>query len=263
MNEALSPSKADLTGIWSRGLRLGVAALVLTGCSQEILITGSVPRSRFDKAFTLVDGDLDLFDQDGVLYNSTTTNSNGRFRVRAPRGEKVFLELGGEHLATATFNGVSGFSSPLIVNGAESPDIYGFNLLELEEWAERFDGCPDFGEGLVVLGEVRANDLVDPTTDEHVIMNRASAELVSVNGNDVYSACFLDDEGLAYDPNATETGQTGMFAIPGVPPGLFTLVVENALPGEFTAQSATSIYVDEATVAPRFPFLMDSGLMNL
>lgn len=233
---------------------------LIAACTPEVTVRGTLLGTRADKSLAWPNATVRAFDQDGVLYDTTTSSRAGRFAVSVPRGQTVFIEVGDEWHPTASFTGVSGFTSPLVVNRAEDPDLYGVKTVEYEELRAMLEGCPGLDDGAVVVGQVFANDLIDMTTDDHPIIITASASVLPLDGEPI-EGCYLDPSGSTYDPEADRTGNSGMFAVVGLPPGLHTLVVENHIPGGLTTQTATSILVDEAVVLPRFPFLMESGLL--
>ncbi|TNE84424.1 MAG: hypothetical protein EP330_29875 [Deltaproteobacteria bacterium] len=235
-------------------------AFLASGCSNEITLTGILVGTRDDKSLAWPGAEVRAYDQDGVLYGSTTSNSSGRFRVTVPRGQTVFVEVGDDYHPTASFTGVSGFSTPLHVNLGANPEIYGVKRIEHELLMTQFAGCPGLEDGALVVGQAFANDLLDLETDEHPILATVTAQVVTLDG-EIYDGCYLDGEGEQYSADAEATGDSGIFAVAGLPPGLHTLVVENHVPGGITSQTATAVFVDEAVVLPRFPFLMESGLL--
>ena len=245
-----------------RGVALCVALTSVTGCVSEVELRGVVPTNRFEKSEPLRDTSVRVYDRDGVVYSDTRTGPTGDLNALAPRGSDIYLELGEAPATVVGFTGVSGFDEVLQLNRTDPPAVYGMPRAELEEWFGRFEGCPGLEEGALVVGQSRAVDLIDPTTEENPILNRVSATVVLLGG-EVLEGCYLDLDGVAFNPAANETGTSGIFAVPGVPPGLHVLVLENELPGGIVSQASTRLFVDEARILPRFPLLMDSGLTTL
>jgi len=231
----------------SRGARVAVVLLAM-GCTQdEVRIRGKVTRSREDKSPPLVDGLVTLRDADGQVYAQAVTDSNGDFRVEAPAGETVYLVTEGVGLVPASFAGVSGLQPTLRV---ERGTFYGFDEPELSEWELLFDGCPGVGEGGgIAVGEVRTLRAAD--TEDHPLVTTAWAYLESEE-QVVYEACYLDDAGQ-YDPEAELTGDTGVFAIFGVPQGTYSLVVGYHPFQEYSIIGYTSAWVPDGGVVPQFP----------
>jgi hypothetical protein len=107
----------------------------------------------------------------------------------------------------------------------EDHALYGLSNEEYQEWSELFAGCPGLDSGAFVVGEVRLFGISDPITDESPTTSTGRVTAYGADGQ-VWAGCYLDDEGLAYDPDASFTGATGLFLVPGVPVGLHDLVVE-------------------------------------
>lgn len=240
-------------------VQIMVVALAGGACTPEVVITGDLSGSRDDKSMIWPGALVNVHDLDGVLYNSVRSNSQGRFRVRAPRGQTVFIEVSDSAHPAASFTGTSGFESPLEINLGDPPDVYGVEQEELDAIHALFEGCPGLGDGALVVGQAFAVDILD-AAGEHPSMATVTATVLPIDGDPIFG-CYLNEEGTAYSEDADLTGGSGTFAVAGVPPGLHSLVVENHLPTGLTSQTATTILVGEAAIVPRFPFLMESGLL--
>jgi hypothetical protein len=244
----------------ARGL---VAATVfLAACkSQEVVIRGQAEngRARPDVFWPLPNGTVTIFDQDALQYASARTDARGTFRTVGPAAQTVFATVTGEGLATSSFTGVTGpvNGGPLIISLDEDQDspLYGVLLTDVDELREEFAGCPgaDVANG-IVFGEVRVIGITDPVTDEEPTVATAEVKVGGANEQELM-ACYLDDAGRIYDPEATVTGDSGRFAIFGVPSGLWTMSVTYSAFVESDVETFSTLYVPEGDVAvvPREP----------
>jgi hypothetical protein len=194
---------------------------------------------------------------DGTRYDTDKAGDDGGFRVHAPRGDTIHLEIEAEDAVTSSFLGVSGFLDVLrIPEGA----VWSLPAEEYDAWVAQFAGCPDVDtSGSAVFGEVRVFDIVDPVTGEHPLVLTGQVELFDAAGEPVGTVCMLDDEGV-YDPEAVVTGLTGRFAAFGLPAGLGALVVSwEPAPGE-SIKAAYPIYLPQDGAAPRIPLYVSLPL---
>ncbi|MBN2798921.1 MAG: hypothetical protein JXX28_07210 [Deltaproteobacteria bacterium] len=232
-----------------------VLTALLIGCqAPEVVLSGVIPETRFADAGPLVGGTLSLRDAEGARYGQTTTAEDGSFSLGAPAGEAVFLEVsGGDALVAASFSGVTGLAETLALDPADRL-LYGLTAAELTAWRGRFAGCPgaDAVGTAAVIGEVRVWELADEA-GEHPLVTKAWVELSAFSGAR-WTACYLDDDGLAWSEGATYTGQTGVFAVFGLPAGGYSMEVSYLPHEEADPVTAWSeLYLSAGGVAPRFP----------
>lgn len=228
------------------------ALLLLAACSSgEVTIYGTLYESADADADALADGTIQIREDDGQAYGSAAhTDALGEFSALAPGGATIFAEIGGrDDGVTASFTGTTGVGETLEVNVDEHV-LYAFSQEDLDVWRDLMDGCPGAGEGGAVLGEVRMSELSQG--GEHPLVTTAWVEVEAANG-EVWEGCYLDDEGTGWDPDAEWTGETGRFAVFGVPEGAYTLTVRYAISDDYHAASWTPLWVPEDGVAPRFP----------
>lgn len=236
--------------------------LFLAACpAQETLIRGRAEnaRGRPDVFWPLPQGTIAIYGQEGDAYASTTTDLSGNFRTFGPSGQTVFATVTGTDLATSSFTGITGAANagPLVVALDEHQDspLYGVLLSDIDALRAEFEGCPGVDDaGGIVFGEVRVIGITDPVTDEEPLVTTAEASMVGVSDQE-FAACYLNDAGDAYDPDALVTGETGRFAIFGVPAGLWTLSVSYSAFVESNVETFSQVFVPEADVAvvPREP----------
>jgi hypothetical protein len=129
---------------------------------------------------------------------------------------------------------------------------------ELEDWLVPFAGCPGLATGAAVIGEVVYTELRDPETGARVAASGALVK-VAVDGSDaeLVSACFLDDEGVAWAPDAAVTGATGRFVVPGLPSGFHQLRIGFQPVDAGFDFTFWEVWVPEDGLSPWFPAEID------
>ena len=77
---------------------------------------------------------------------------------------------------------------------------------------------------------------------------------------DEFEACYLMNEGDAWNPDAFNSGETGQFAIFGLDEGLYVLTVGYTMLGAEVYQISWEMLVPHDGVVPRFPIWVESVL---
>jgi hypothetical protein len=247
--------------------RLTCLLLVLAACDvRTVSVRGAVMHTPGDKSRGLADATLTIHDQFGAPFDEDVTNLQGRFRVEAPAGRRIFAVVDVEGYARSSFTGASATGEIMNVPDGQ---IYAVPPSVLGGWLDAFEGCPGLdGDGGIVIGEVRAVDLVDPDTGVSPIITTASSSFIHVDGTD-RSGCYLDADGVAYDPTAEVNGPSGWFLVADVPAGVGTLVLdyysfENPDGSKDDARRVTfDVYMPAGGVAPRFPTWVEAPLASL
>src|SRR5688572_3891045 len=192
--------------------------LLLTGCTGAVNVVGTIMSGPPDtKARPLEGANIRIVDDQGFVFDTAVSNSEGVFRVQAPRGEQIYAVIDGDGLVASSFTGVSGFENRLDAERA----LFAVSAEQVAEWEALYAGCPGLEEpGGLVIGEVRDMILVDDATDEHPTISTAKARTQSRpddEGNTVrVEGCYLADDGTAYSAEADDTGPAGAYAIAGV-----------------------------------------------
>jgi hypothetical protein len=157
-------------------------------------------------------------DAEAAAYDQADVGADGSFSVDAPEGADIFAEVVTPGFPNAVFGGYAGLSDFEAVPGSL------YSAQGIEDWLVPFAGCPGLGEGGAVVGEVVFSDLRDPETGASVPVYGAIVS-VAIDGRDdqLVPACYLDDEGAAYAPDADVAGSTARFAVVGLPPGFHQL----------------------------------------
>lgn len=229
--------------------------LLLAACDgipDEVVLKGTVFAGP-GASERLGGATLTSWTKDGERFGEATADDQGRFDLPAPVGDTAFVDVEAPGTVRSSFTGVTGIDRELIVDDGL---IYGVPQALFDAWAGRFEGCPGLGEGGASFGEVRISNLVDPATGERPLVTTA---VVTLEGPDdvVREACYLDDEGEAFDPEAEATGATGRYAIFGAPPGEHLLVVAYETAEGVWWTDSYPVRVTEGGVVPMFPLLTD------
>ncbi|MBK7760829.1 MAG: hypothetical protein IPI35_31350 [Deltaproteobacteria bacterium] len=198
----------------------------------------------------------------GVI-ETVTADDAGQFEVLLPKGAYFYLELDGADWARTTWWGIAG----QVDSTLPEDTLFVLSQADADALRARYAGCPGAdGVGAFVYGEVRfyAPGYEPDPGQEWPLAITAAATLVG-DGGETLSACYLDAQGLAYDPEASWNGDSGQFAIFEVPTGFPTLTVdiltineETGKPEDepLTSQSVT-IYAPEGGVASMMPFYVN------
>lgn len=263
--------RARLGGPLARAMAVGprlfaamMCGFVLTACTPgEIRVTGSVDRERNqvegERPRLLAGGTVEILDETGVQKSKVTTDDNGKFRAVAPSASTIFAEIrASDSEVVSSFTGVSGVESPMQV---EDHALFAVSQEEIDTLRDKYTGCSDAG-GAIVYGEVRVVGLEDPETGESPLVTSASISTTSIDESETHLACYLDDAGSAYAPEATTTGDAGEFAVFGVGPGMHTLVVEYTFfeDDPLTGYLAFFVPDGDSVVVPRYPIWVEFPL---
>ena len=232
-------------------MRVSLISLLLLAAAcgpKEVVMKGTVFDSPGDSAAPFSGAKISIFDEDENKYDNAKANASGKFEAVAPEGAYIHAEISGDGFETTSFTGPSGLSDVFRV---EDGTLYGLSSDERAEWEARFAGCPDLDEpGGVIFGEIRMLELTE--NGEHPLVNGV-AEVVTQNQKTLWRACYLDEDGIAFDADATSTGVLGAFAIFGIEPGTHILTVGWEFAPDVWSYSDTWVRVIDGGVAPRFP----------
>jgi hypothetical protein len=226
-----------------------LASVVALGCAPgDVAVRGTV-FSSFEATSPLPDAEVLLRDVSGKIYDRAAADAAGDFSVAAPSASDIVVEVRAEGYASVAFAGGTGEQDVFKV-----PDglLYAFAESDLEDWEALFAGCPGIGEGGAILGDIRFRELFEPGSDVHATTTDGFISVDMDDGTQL-KACYLDDEGLVLDEGSETTGETGRFAIFGVPPGFGTMTVGYMYTPQSTIEERTVVYMPEGGVSPWFP----------
>ncbi|MBX2800939.1 MAG: hypothetical protein KTR31_24880 [Myxococcales bacterium] len=226
---------------------IGIGLMLCGGCASSVQLQGTVYESRARDAGPLAGAEVTIVDRtNGNRLAQTQTDDAGFFFVEVPELKEIAAEIRGPGLATTTFTGTSG---ALQVVELEERTLFGVSLEEVQAERELFAGCPGAdGTGAVVFGEMRVEGIVDPYSGESPTTNAGRVDLRRLleDATEVVAeGCYLDDEGVGYDPSASFTGATARFAVFGPAPGEYQLEARyQPFPNEWLG-SVFAIWVPE------------------
>jgi hypothetical protein len=180
-------------------------------------------------------------------WSSVRTNVAGDFSIPVPVQAEIFVEFRADGVASPiAFGGTTGVADPFSV------PLGTFFVVDYEEEADlrdRFAGCPDVEAPGMITGDVRILVSGDPLLDP---LDPSASVRVELDDGTLIEACYLNEEGTAYDPGATTVGPAGVFAIFGVQGKPFTLVPRRVV-GEASVQERYRGFVPEDGVFSERP----------
>ena len=233
-------------------MRRALVMLFLCGCQSDVVISleGLLLDGPSVDSAPLSGATVTVREGDGASYSEGFSQSDGRFAVDAPGGQNIFLEVSGEGLVRSSFTGVAGMAP---IQPIEDGRVFGFQDDELENWKTAFSGCPGSDDtGAAVVGEIRLFGFADQDTGEEPLVTTGFASVETTDGAE-FTACYLDDEGIAFSEDATKTGSSGRYAIFGLPAGLHTLKIGyEAAPG-VVGEYDYFLWLPDQGLSPRFP----------
>ena len=194
--------------------------------------------------------DVQILDAFEDVVGSDTTAAGGAFSAQARTGQRFYMVLEGEGHAKTSLTGSAGLYDSALEDGA----IWMRSDEELAQLEADFAGCPGAGEGGTVIdGEVRIY-VYGYDREELPRVETAWALAFDADGNE-YEACYLlnDETVVEYDPEATETGYHGRYAIFGAPAGPLTLEVGYTLVDQPYYAAWYYIYAAEDSNVPVWP----------
>lgn len=233
---------------------------MLAACTDPVRVVGTVMSAPGEGRGLLAGATVKIIDDEGVEFDRATSDRDGAFSVDAPRASTIYAVVEGDGLSPTSFTGVSGYNAKLVVADG---DIFAVSTGLRTAWEFAYRGCPGIGDGAgLVVGQVRALEVVDAETGEHPPLSQAEIHTESQPPPGVprvdAPGCYLDATGDRYDPAATVTNDDGWFAVPSVEPGLHTLVVELHVAPTAVQASFYEVWMPEGGVAARFPTYVET-----
>lgn len=237
-----------------RAARVWVGVLLWSGCAEtDVQIRGFVLEER-----TAVVGGAGLAVGlrlgDDFEYDATITDEVGRFSVVAPRQDLVVLVIEGEGHLPVAFTGESGIADVFDVPIGQ---LWAFPEEEAEQWRSDFAGCPGVDEPGMVVGEVRLDTGADPRDANLTPIDLFGFAFLERDGEARRAPCYLDTEGVRYDPEAEYVGRSGRFAFFGVESGLWDFSAGRLLSEQASVVRTSLLYVPEAGAVSKHPALVD------
>jgi len=196
----------------------------------------------------LAGAELLVYDSEGAQGAQVVADSAGRFSVEVPKGLGVHMAVQADEVVPTTFYGETGFQDAFFVADGE---LFGVSDAYLADWEGMFAGCPGLGDaGGVLFGEMRVLELTSSTTGVSPLVTTGFVWIEQ--GDTRIDACYLDDL-MVYDSSADRTGESGRFAIFGIPDGAWEVgIAYNPYSGRAVV-SGHQLWVQGTAVAPLLP----------
>ncbi|MEY3210408.1 MAG: hypothetical protein RIT28_889 [Pseudomonadota bacterium] len=236
----------------------------LFGCEAEFIVLTAVVNDGPGADAPAAPGvEVTSLGYDLGVIETVTADANGQVEVLLPKGAYFYLELDGDDWARTTWWGIAG----QVDSTLPEDSLFVLSQADADAVRAKYAGCPGAdGVGAFVYGEVRfyAPGYEPDPGQEWPLAITAAVRLVG-EGGETLSACYLDAQGLAYDPDARWNGDAGQFAIFEVPTGFPTLTVDILTVDEETGQAedepltsqTVTIYAPEGGVASMMPFYVN------
>lgn len=229
-------------------MRAMVLLVWLAGCigtPDSVAMTGTVFDSA-DATAALPGATLRVWDARGAAFSDATADGDGQFSVDVPRGAFFMLVVTGAGAAPTSFQGTASVTDFAVDDGT----FWAMSQEARDALQALWSGCPGAdGQGTTITGDVR---LYGYNPDDPLAVTTAAVKARGAASPTWSGACYLDDAG-AYSADAAATGETGSFALFGLPAGVITVRL-NYTVGTATSDDYTwRFYVPEGGVAPLYP----------
>ncbi len=211
--------------------------LFFLGCDVEattVLFSGVVLDDPSEDGSPVSGATLSTQNRDGDVVGTATTDSAGAFDVEVGAGASFFLGVAADGYVPTAFSGVAGLE-----DFESEPGLPWVATTEwLAEVTAPFTECETRGDvGAVIFGEARAD--AGLSTDPNQWPKFPGVEVGVIAGDGTtWSGCYLDDAGVS-TAGLSSTGETGVFAVFGVPEGAIN-VTFTAVRGN--GEAGTDVY---------------------
>jgi len=187
------------------------------------------------------------------VIDEVTADGEGRFEAEARANAALYLHLQGDDHVPTGHSGATGAGTMAL----ESGEIWMRSRAELEALQADFEGCPgaaDAGAGQKAAVEGLLVFYAGPEAEEVALATTAYAVAYDEAGRP-YDACYFADDpkSARYDPEATQSGHHGRFAIFGVPSGRIELEVGYYAGEAVLWAGVYNVYAPAGGVAPMYP----------
>ncbi len=228
-------------------------ALLAMGClPTSTTMTGAVMDGP-DSTAPVPGADISIKTAGGAEWDATIADEAGSFEVTVPIHALFYFTSAAEGFATTVFTGISDDSPVQVSDG----DLWMRSEADIETLIEQFGECAAEASadgGGVIEGEIRLL-VVDTDDVTSLPLVTTAAALAYTDSGVPYSACYLDDDGNP-DVDAVWTGDTGRFAIFGVPSGLISLQIRYDYGGPEEQEDWYPVYMPDDGAVPMWPALV-------
>jgi hypothetical protein len=219
-----------------------------------VALSGVVWAGPLDSDPPLGNVSVEIVAEDGTSLGRTRADADGVFSLVIHEQGTVFSVLRKDGYATTTFPGVIGAAEEQAI---EPHALYAVSLEAVAAEEARFAGCPGAADGGGSTGgEVLVFGLEDPVTGEAPLVETGKASLTAASSpRDDRGACYLLDDGTAWDPEGYWTGASGTFGFFGLAPDVYDLDLRFELSDELVETASYPVYIPDDPVvrAPWYP----------
>ena len=227
-------------------------ALLWISCalpSSVVMLSGQV-QTQQDSETGAADVLVSIRDARTDPHGDVTTDQDGLFEIEIPGSNVYHMVLSKDDSMPTTFSGIVGQSDVAI----PADELFVRSQAEVVLLREEFSACPTAEEeGGIVEGVVRFK--LQNTDDESFLVAPLTAITVFNAEGVEYPGCYLDDDGNSVE-EADNVGNTGRFAVFGVPEGPTTILFQQDI-GGMLVDNYGYIYLPENGIAPFYPAFVD------
>lgn len=231
-------------------------ALLLAACvvgdAPQISVSGHVYDSPDADAGIVAGAGVVALDAYGVEVDAATADDDGAFEVEVAGWDVFHLHFSAEGFATTAWAGTAGETDIVADEGV----LWARSEADLDALRATHSNCPTAQDaGGVVEGVMRLYIPGQEDNDTLPLVTTGVVTAWTVDGV-AYTACYLDGEG-ASDAAATSTGETGNFAIFGVPSGPISVELGYTTYGVAAESGWYFVWLPDGGVAPLHPALVE------
>jgi hypothetical protein len=227
--------------------------LILTAClPTSTTMTGAVMDAQTDGA-PVPDAEITIRSPTGNQWDAAVADTTGTFEVTLPIHSIFYFSAAAEGFTTTVFTGVTDESPVEVPDGTlwmRSPD-------EIEALIQDFGDCgveDSANGGGTIEGEIRMQVVENSATDSLPLVTTAAVLAYDESGV-AYPGCYFDDDGVA-SADSSRTGETGRFAIFGVPSGIISLQIRYDYGGIDEQEDWYPLYMPDNGTIPMWPTLV-------
>ncbi|GDX81187.1 hypothetical protein LBMAG42_29980 [Deltaproteobacteria bacterium] len=225
--------------------------LLLLACDAEtssIVFSGEVQDAPGNAGKPVEGAAVVAQNREGAVVGEDETDADGAFAVTVDAGVSFFLTVSAEGYVPTSFSGLAGLS--------DYTSEAGLPWLATTEWVEeqkaRFAACPTAGEeGTFITGQTLQFIASVADASSWPQLADVSVEVLGSDG-ETDPGCYLDAEQVSL-ADGESTGETGEFAVFGVPPGGINV---RATVQRSSGEAGTDVFeyvAPESGLIPMFP----------
>jgi hypothetical protein len=227
-------------------------AACVVGDTTQISVSGRLYDSPDADAGIVAGASVAALDAYGVEVDTATADDSGTFEVEVVSWDVFHLHLSADGYATTAWAGTAGESDIAADEGV----LWLRSETDLDALRATYSSCPSVqDEGGVVEGVMRLYIPGQEDNDTLPLVTTGVVTAWTVDGV-AYPACYLDAKG-ASDPDATSTGETGNFAVFGVPSGPISVELGYTTYGTTAESGWYFVWLPDDGVAPMHPALVE------